>query len=125
MKYRFKTCNYNDKRYGKPWLGIISTSTVKDFNFIDWEGRPGCAGEFAFEAGPGTLLAHGQRDVRKGRGGIEGYYVCLPSQEVVRIPYKLSVIDLRHLTLEECAAAVVMAIADENAKHRIGITGEV
>ncbi len=41
MKYTIKTSAYNERRYGKPWLAIVTTSLTKDFEFIDWDGRPG------------------------------------------------------------------------------------
>jgi len=78
MKYTEATPSYNERRYGKPWMAIISTSLTKDFEFLEWDGRPGCAGLFSFEAEPGTMLAYGQKDHRKGRGGVDGYQLCMP-----------------------------------------------
>lgn len=78
INYTEKTVSYNDRRYGKPWMAFVHNSLTKDFTFIEWDGRPGCAGEFNFEAEPGTLLAYGQKDIRKGRGGVDGYQICMP-----------------------------------------------
>ena len=78
MTYIEKTSIYNERRYGKPWMAIVTTSLTRDFAFLDWDGRPGHAGEFTFEAKPGTLLAYGQKDIRKGRGGVDGYRICMP-----------------------------------------------
>ena len=56
-----------------------SYSMTKDFSFINRDGRrPGMTGEFCFEAPVGTLLAYGQKDIRKGRGGVDGYRICMP-----------------------------------------------
>ena len=78
MQYNEKTPSYNERRYGKPWMAIVTTSLSRDFEFVDWDGRPGMAGEFSFSAEPGTLIAYGQKDIRKGRGGVDGYQICLP-----------------------------------------------
>ena len=78
MKYTETTESYNASRYGKPWMALVSTSLTKDFSFIDWDGRPGGSGEFFFDAEPGTILAYGQKDLRKGRGGVDGYQICMP-----------------------------------------------
>ncbi len=78
MKYTIQTSSYNDRRYGKPWAAFVTTSLTKDFDFIDWDGRPGGAGEFSFEAEPGTMIARGQKDIRKGRGGVDNYYILMP-----------------------------------------------
>lgn len=69
---------YNERRYGRPWMAIIGTSMTKNFTFLDWNGRNGCAGEFAFSADAGTIVAYGQKDHRKGRGGVDGYQICMP-----------------------------------------------
>ena len=60
MRYTETTPSYNERRYGRPWRAIVTTSMTKDFSFIDWDGRPGATGEFCFEAPVGTLLAYGQ-----------------------------------------------------------------
>jgi hypothetical protein len=79
MEYTEQTESYNEKRYGKPWMAFVTGSLTKDFAFIDWQGRsPGCAGEFNFTADPGTLIAYGQKDIRKNRGGVDGYQICMP-----------------------------------------------
>ena len=82
MNYTFITESYNERRYGRPWMAIITDLLTKNFTFLEWDGRPGHAGEFNFEAEPGTLLAFGQKDVRKGRGGVDGYRICLPDGSI-------------------------------------------
>ncbi len=82
MQYAEKTESYNERRYGRPWMAFVNNSLTKDFTFIEWDGRPGAAGEFTFDAEPGTLLAYGQKDIRKGRGGIDGYQICMPNGDL-------------------------------------------
>lgn len=98
MNYTETTPSYNERRYGKPWMAILTTSTTKDFSWLQWEGRPGCSGEFSFSAEPGTLLAYGQKDIRKGKGGVDGYQICMPdgtlpviSDETARAANKLPI----------------------------------
>lgn len=79
MTYTHTTNSYNERRYGKPWLGIPQGKMLtKDFDFVPWDGRPGDSGIFEFEAIPGQIIAHGQKDLRKNRCGIEGYYIAMP-----------------------------------------------
>lgn len=99
MQYTETTRAYNEKRYWKPWLAIVTTSPTKDFEFIDWSGRWGCAGEFVFNAEPGTMLAHGQKNFRKGRGGVDGYQICMPDGTLPCIPNSWAA-ELRKLSHE-------------------------
>lgn len=79
MTYTHETAAYNDRRYGRPWLGKLNGKMLtKDYTFIAWDGRNGHGGIFEFDAEPGQIIAHGQKDFRKNRGGIDGYYICLP-----------------------------------------------
>lgn len=96
MNYTESTPSYNERRYGKPWMAKLTTSLTKDFEFIDWDGRPGSAGEFNFSAEPGTLLAYGQKDIRKGRGGVDGYQICMPDGSLPKVS-DTSVMELRKL----------------------------
>jgi hypothetical protein len=96
-------------------MAIITTSTTKDFSFLDWEGKPGYPGDFTFDAEPGTLLALGQKDIRKGRGGVDGYRICMPGGVLVRpADHKLDVIDLRKMS--PAARVVVVQNAIDAAK---------
>lgn len=82
MKYLTQTGNYNERRYGRPWQAILETSSTQNFTFLVWDGRPGYDGEFCFTADPGTLLASGQKDTRKNRGGIDSYGICRKNGEI-------------------------------------------
>jgi hypothetical protein len=116
MNYTEKTPSYNERRYGKPWMAIVTTSMTKDFSFIDWDGRPGSVGEFNFDAAPGTLLAYGQKDIRKGRGGVDGYQICMPDGSMPAIGDSLAQ-DLRKLPVtDRSAVAAARIIAAKKAK---------
>ena len=78
IKYAETTSSYNERRYGRPWHAKLINSISRNFEFLEWDGRPGREGIFRFEAEPGTLLAYGQKDIRKGRGGVDGYLICMP-----------------------------------------------
>lgn len=86
MKYTEQTSGYNERRYGRPWRGIVTGNLTKDFVFVDWEGRPGQPGVFEYEAEPGTIVAYGQKDLRKGRGGVDGYDICMPDGSILALP---------------------------------------
>ena len=83
MKYFLETPAYNERRYGKPWLAIVSTHLTEDFTWVDWQGSAGKAGMFVFEAEPGTITAEGQKDHRKNRGGVDEYRIWLPNGDNV------------------------------------------
>jgi len=93
-------------------MAIVTTSMTKDFQFIDWDGRPGWNGEFVFSAEPGTLLAYGQKDIRKGRGGVDGYQICLPDGSLPVIGDALAA-ELRHMPLEKRWRTVAQKALDK------------
>jgi hypothetical protein len=74
--YTLATDSYNERRYGKPWIAEING---KDFAFGDWIGRIGCKGELSIDAKPGAIIGTGQKDHRKGRGGVDNYYMAMPN----------------------------------------------
>lgn len=67
--------SYNQRRYGKPWVTIVSPETGKlDFSqdIGGYTAAPGEAGEL-FVANPqeGAVYAYGQKDYRGNGGGYE------------------------------------------------------
>jgi len=127
MNYTVTTESYNDRRYGKPWLAEVTTHLTKDFAFIDWDGTPGHAGEHRFEAEPGTLLAAGQKDHRKGRGGVDGYKMCWPDGGVRSLPEDaarklLKVADLNQ-RWQQRAAERIEEIAEERNRMVRDVSG--
>lgn len=86
MTYQNHTSSYNEKRYGKPWVGILQGKMLtKDYVFVPWDGIPGHVGIHEFEAEPGQIIAYGQKDHRKNRGGIDGYMICLPDGSLAEL----------------------------------------
>jgi len=102
MQYIIETDSYNERRYGKPWLARVGKSLTKDFEFILWNGRPGLAGDFRFSAQPGEILAKGQKDNRKGRGGVDMYLILLPDGDNIKTSL-LDIPDSRLLALDLAA----------------------
>lgn len=115
MQYTETTAAYNERRYGKPWMARVITSTTKDFTFIDWEGRPGSVGQFSFTAEPGTILAYGQKDIRKGRGGVDGYQICMPDGTLPPISDSAA-LELRKMPLPERIPAAARRKIEYNEK---------
>ena len=76
MTYTIKTSSYNARRYGRPWIAEVRG---KEFIWGDFEGRPGEAGVLVISAEPGALIAQGQKDIRKGRGGVGTYWMAMPN----------------------------------------------
>lgn len=73
MLYTEKTESYNERRYGKPWIAKLSFDTPgkPNYSFGDWLGQAGQVGELSIEVEPGDVIATGQKDHRKGRGGAD------------------------------------------------------
>ena len=71
--YTETTGAYNQRRYGKPWIAKLTFTRPgkPDYTFGDWLGSPGCVGELSIEVEPGDVVATGQKDNRKGRGGAD------------------------------------------------------
>ena len=121
MKYTETTASYNDRRYGKPWMAFVSATITKDFRFIDWDGRSGQAGEFCFDAEPGTILAYGQKDIRKGRGGVNGYQICMPDGTLPGFSSDADARNINKLPISErCLAYAKLRI--ETAETKLAAT---
>lgn len=73
MLYTENTPSYNDRRYGKPWIAKLTfvRPGKPEYSFGDWLGTPGCDGELSMEVEPGDVIATGQKDLRKNRGGAD------------------------------------------------------
>lgn len=72
MRYTEDTSSYNSRRYGKPWIAKLNFSLGKPtYQFGDWIGQAGDSGELSIGVDPGDVIATGQKDHRKGRGGAD------------------------------------------------------
>lgn len=75
MKISIDTPPYNARRYGKPWIARVDyTTSISKPEFIwgEWAGSHGSAGLLEIDVQPGDIVAKGQKDLRKNRGG--AYY---------------------------------------------------
>lgn len=84
MKLQIETSVYNERRYGKPWIAIVDFSSNKkgDFNFGDWIGEQGFAGELELDINPGDIVARGQKDNRKPANSTPKYFIVLENNEL-------------------------------------------
>lgn len=115
MQYRRVTDSYNEKRYGAPWLGVVTDHLREGFTFIDWQGDKwkGTKGEFVFDAQPGTVYAYGQKDHRKGRGGVDGYLLAMPNGQLANVPDHLHVV----MFVRATPAKRIQLVADHWFEH--------
>lgn len=67
MRVTIETSSYNDRRYGKPWIGKLVEwdGEAPDLEWGYFHGRPGEAGKLEITAEPGDVIRHGQRDGRR------------------------------------------------------------
>lgn len=84
---RIKTDEYNEKRYGKPWLATISSwaGSNPELQFVPWRGDEGCEGFFEVELRPGQVLKRGQKDHRNPNGTANDFFVITDAYKLVRV----------------------------------------
>ncbi len=74
-KINVDTDSYNERRYGKPWIAIVTFDSPKgDYSFGDWVGHPGEDGQLVLKAETNDVVVIGQKDNR-GKSDFEFYYV--------------------------------------------------
>lgn len=76
MRLQIKTEPYNERRYGKPYVGVLNTVDGRVARWGTWIGTPGGAGVIEIDAEPGAAIVHGQKDNR-GNGGTLRYGVVV------------------------------------------------
>jgi hypothetical protein len=64
MKLSINTPSYNEKRYGKPYIGKINPADGKVTAWGTWIGTAGTPGFLEIEATPGEVIIEGQKDNR-------------------------------------------------------------
>lgn len=74
MKLSIETGIYNERRYGKPYIGIVNPADGKVTSWGAWIGTPGCKGLLEIEAKPGSIIIRGQKDNR-GNNGTPDYAI--------------------------------------------------
>lgn len=68
MKLTIETDLYNERRYSKPYVGVVSSLDGNVVRWGTWIGTPGSVGMLEIEVEPGEIVMHGQKDNR----GING-----------------------------------------------------
>lgn len=68
MNITIETAIYNEKRYGKPYIGKVNLADGKVASWGNWIGTPGNAGMLEIDALPGDVLIKGQKDNRGNNG---------------------------------------------------------
>lgn len=74
MKLSINTPSYNEKRYGKPYIGRVNPADGKVAAWGNWIGTPGNSGFLEIDASPGDVIIEGQKDNR-GNNGTPNYGV--------------------------------------------------
>lgn len=66
MRIAIKFGQYNERRYGKPWIAKVISWAVGGQPELDWGGFIGdtWGGECEIEAEPGDIIRYGQKDHR-------------------------------------------------------------
>ncbi len=68
MKLSIQTESYNEKRYGKPYIGVLDAESGSVSRWGNWIGTPGSAGMLEVEAAVGDAVIKGQKDNRGNNG---------------------------------------------------------
>ena len=71
-----KTASYNEKRWGKPWLAVVTADEKGKAQYSfdgEYIGEAGYDGQLLMRAETGQIIAHGQRDGR-GNGTMNTWY---------------------------------------------------
>jgi hypothetical protein len=90
MQLRIETTQYNEKRYGKPWIAKIDFESNKQGTFIwgDWIGTPGYEGLLELTVNTNDIVARGQKDTRKPRNSAPEFYKVNPDASLENIGSK-------------------------------------
>ncbi len=77
MKLAINTSTYNERRYGKPWIALVTfgSSSKADFNFGSWVGDAGYEGILELDVNLGDIVARGQKDNRKPANSTPVFYI--------------------------------------------------
>lgn len=65
------TTKYNERRYGKPWIAVITrwdVGAAPELRWGAWVGSPSQDGQLEVRAEVGSIVRHGQKDYRGGKG---------------------------------------------------------
>jgi hypothetical protein len=76
MKLSIYTTSYNERRYGKPYVGKLNADDGKVDSWGTWIGTAGREGMLEIDVAPGDVIIEGQKDNR-GNNGTPNYGVVL------------------------------------------------
>jgi hypothetical protein len=76
MKITIDTSSYNERRYGKPYIGVLNPTDGRVIRWGTWIGTAGEAGILEVDAAPGDVIIKGQKDNR-GNNGTSDYAVIM------------------------------------------------
>lgn len=76
-KISIETDLYNERRYGKPWIAVVTFEypSTPTFKFGEWIGSIGCSGILEIDVEEGDVIARGQKDNRKPLNSTPAYYI--------------------------------------------------
>lgn len=76
-KLTLDTESYNERRYGKPWIALVTFDSVSNaqFKFGAWVGDEGYKGVLEIGAKEGDVIARGQKDYRKPANSTPRYFI--------------------------------------------------
>jgi hypothetical protein len=76
MRVTIKYGSYNQRRYSRPWIALVTAWPIGSRPELKWGGYVGGddGGECEIEASEGDVLKSGQKDGR-GNGGSNDFYV--------------------------------------------------
>lgn len=76
MQLQIETFSYNSRRYGKPWLALVTFPTPQAvYTFGDWVGEPGRQGLLLLDVNAGDIFAWGQKDMRKPANSAPSFFI--------------------------------------------------
>lgn len=91
MKLSIETDSYNERRYGKPYIGALSPDDGRVVRWGAWIGTPGQAGILEIEVDPGQPVIVGQKDTR-GNNSTARYGVIGPGGDIEYVAGKAAAV---------------------------------
>lgn len=106
--YTLNTHSYNERRYGKPWIARLdfTSSAAGEFRWGEWLGSAGEAGELSVNAGPGDVIASGQKDFRNPRNSAPDFRYVDAAGVLIDCPSKIEAVRAARAVLAYVAAKV-------------------
>ena len=77
MRISIDTSTYNERRYGKPWIALVSFASASktNFDFGEWAGQEGYSGMLELECENGDIVARGQKDNRNPKNSVPVFFI--------------------------------------------------